>query len=595
MALNLDFLDEFSERARDRHLLANVQRLSPELLKENWAKSRGVVAAVQGESLIHGQLVTLRVGLGPDFPISLPIIFLVPWDALGFLPHVDSDGYVCFAQEEGLLINRRDPLGIAEEALQRGIQVLSDGFGGNNHQDFADEFESYWNRLEGKERVRSLVQPDDVIRKISVAVSEKGYEFVCDNEQAVREYLNGNRPKHHTIRSGLYIPLRHGFLITPPQGDSFWSIEKVGQIVNAGIMPQGMRALERLSRKWKSEELVLFRLPRPSGGATLFGILFKGVSGGHPLRKEGKAKSLIPVCLVRQDKEYLVPRGGAKMDLENKRVALIGCGAVGGYIALEIARAGVSDLTLVDHDILSEENIFRHVLGRSALGKLKPEALKKEIEDKIPYTRVTSVSKRIEVAIGEEQVDLTRFDLIIIALGRPSIELYLNEMIHGTKGSPPAVFTWLEPYGIGGHAMLSNNSKEEAKLPGCLECLFTPAEGDSDSPFLNRSSFAKDGQSFGKNISGCAGLFTPYGSLDALRTAELATRLAIQALEGTVRGNPMLSWKGSNTEFVKAGFLASSRYNLSEDELHAKRYGYVNPNCLVCGNPLLRNGKGNTI
>lgn len=593
MPFDIGFWHAFSERAREKDLLASVQLVSPEQLKEDWAKGRGIVSAVQGESIIHGKPVTLRIGLGQNFPIGLPIIFLVPWDVLGFLPHVDIDGYVCFAQEEGLLLNRRDPLDIAEEALKRAIRVLSDGFEGSNYSDLVDEFESYWVRLKEKESLPSFIRPDDVTRKISVALSEKSYEFVCDGEQAVSEYLNGNRPKHRTIRAGLYIPLRPGFLITPPQGGSFWDIEKVRQIVNSGIMPEGVRVLERLSRKWKSEELVLFRLPRPSGGATLFGIRFEGVSGGHPLRKEGKVQRLIPVALVRRDRQYLIPRGGGKMELENKRVALIGCGSVGGYIALEIARAGVSDLTLIDHDTLSEENIFRHVLGRSALQKSKVDALKKEIEDKIPFTKVTPVPKHIEVAIDEGQLDLTRFDLLMVALGKPTMELYLNEIIHGTKGSPPVVFTWLEPYGIGGHAMLTNNSREGAKVPGCLECLFTPAVGDPNSSLHNRSSFAEGGQSFGKNISGCAGLFTPYGSLDAMRTAELATRLAIDALERTVQGNPLLSWKGSKAEFVKAGFLVSSRCDLSEDELHATRYEYVNPKCSVCGNPL-RNSKGNS-
>ena len=127
-------------------------------------------------------------------------------------------------------------------------------------------------------------------------------------------------------------------------------------------------------------------------------------------------------------------------------------------------------------------------------------------------------------------------------------------------------------------------------MPGCLECLFTPTVGDSDSSLYNRCSFAKEGQSFGKNISGCAGLFTPYGSLDAMRTAELATRLAVQALEGTVHGNPILSWKGESTEFVEAGFSVSNRYELSEYELREKRYEYIRCECPVCGNTAVSGG-----
>ena len=67
---------------------------------------------------------------------------------------------------------------------------------------------------------------------------------------------------------------------------------------------------------------------------------------------------------------------------------LAGCGSVGGYAALAFARVGVGKLTLVDPDRMKPENIFRHVLGRSAVGKPKVNGLLGEIRQKYPYVTV---------------------------------------------------------------------------------------------------------------------------------------------------------------------------------------------------------------
>src|SRR5699024_1594230 len=107
--------------------------------------------------------------------------------------------------------------------------------------------------------------------------------------------------------------------------------------------------LHRLTkRRPRNNEYVIVRLPRPSGGATLFGIRFNGVYGPHPLRERGRANKLVPLVLQRCDRSYLVERGGGHATLRTKRILLVGCGAVGGHLAIDLARAGICDLTVVD-------------------------------------------------------------------------------------------------------------------------------------------------------------------------------------------------------------------------------------------------------
>jgi len=48
--------------------------------------------------------------------------------------------------------------------------------------------------------------------------------------------------------------------------------------------------------------------------------------------------------------------------LARSRVVVVGLGALGGHIALHLARSGVGYIRIIDHDIVEEENLQRQVL-----------------------------------------------------------------------------------------------------------------------------------------------------------------------------------------------------------------------------------------
>jgi len=79
--------------------------------------------------------------LDRSFPLRLPRFILRPWDALGFIPHVDQSGLVCFLDAEGIVLDRRRPVEVIREAWQRVVGTLADGVTGRNTTDFVDEFE----------------------------------------------------------------------------------------------------------------------------------------------------------------------------------------------------------------------------------------------------------------------------------------------------------------------------------------------------------------------------------------------------------------------------------------------------------------------
>src|SRR5713101_3205467 len=298
-------------------LLRQARVLAPQELKP--FNRRRIVCAVEGQAAVTEREVTVCVGVDRRFPLSLPTVFLRPWNALGFIPHVDQDGYVCYADVEGILLNTGDPAGILVEATERTLRILEDGASGRNRWDFMDEFQAYWRQALPKEPIvlRAFMRVDGCARKVYAYKDKDGYKFVSDGDRAVLAYFSGNPKALESItqRSALYLPLRDGSFVLPPQPGKPWNLKEVRYAVHEHLTSENLRRLERLGHKWKSEELVLLGVPRPSGGVTLVGLLFRGVDDGHPLLHGTVKDQPEPVGIQRYDAEYLLPRSGSRLEL----------------------------------------------------------------------------------------------------------------------------------------------------------------------------------------------------------------------------------------------------------------------------------------
>jgi molybdopterin-synthase adenylyltransferase len=564
-------LETVLQRIEELQLLKNARRVQDTALPG--------YAMLEGEIAVEGRTATLRLVLGESFPLQLPLFFLRPWDALGFIPHVEASfGQICYLDAEGMVLDQHRPVALICDALQRTLKTLTDGIKGRNQVDFVDEFEVYWQRLPGVATVYNILDPLEQVIEVTVVSKQNGDVWITTNEADIAAFSNHpGRSATKRWQQALYIPLEPNTIIVPPRSDrAFWSLNDIRKLCAHLNIQNQQRLRQLLKGRVRAREYVVFRLPHSLGGASLFGICFEGLGRYHPLHQRGTAKRLTPIALQRLERTYLVQRGGAAMNLSSKRMLLIGCGAVGGYLGLELARAGVGSLTFLDHDKLTKDNTFRHVLGRRYWGQNKAIALEHEVRAILPYVNVQSIPLSVEVALAQGQLNLANYDLIVVATGNPTIELMINERLHTLGSATCAIFTWTEPLGLGGHALLVNNSV----AGGCFECLYTsPTDGYN---LINRASFAGPGQSFGRALSGCGSLHTPYGSLDALQTAHLAARLAVDALTGKETGNPLCSWKGDATSFMEANFRVSERYEHTDSQLRHQRYSYQSVLCRIC-------------
>lgn len=113
--------------------------------------------------------------------------------------------------------------------------------------------------------------------------------------------------------------------------------------------------------------------------------------------------------------------------LSEKRVAIVGCGSGGSFIARELAKAGVGHFLLIDHDRLEPGNVCRHECGLSEVGRLKVFAIQALIQDRNPSAQVTTMAVRLDGDTAQQVQDaIAGWDLVIGATDNRESRLLLN-------------------------------------------------------------------------------------------------------------------------------------------------------------------------
>ena len=336
------------------------------------------------------------------------------------------------------------------------------------------------------------------------------------------------------------------------------------------------RELQRLHKKNRRNYWLIFSAPIPDG-KTMFALRWSARSQGTLPASAAEAETggwtAMPYRVRSLSYTSLVPRGGGSLDLMSKSVLLVGCGSIGSELALRLTAAGVGSLTISDPDTFSEENLYRHTLSVKDIGRLKTEALADEIRHKHPWADVTHCHKRLEE--WRDPVVLQAYDLVVIAIGSPTVERVFAEYCDQERIGMPVMNCWLEGYGIGGHAIMTVPGTK-----GCWHCAYVDPETLTRGLVSNLNFLTPD-QVVMRNQGGCGTQFLPYSGIAAGYTASTAADLAVRFLEGHVNHSSKVSWKGSDMEAKRASLVVTWRYRHFTDSLRI--LPLHDGNCDLCG------------
>ncbi len=96
---------------------------------------------------------------------------------------------------------------------------------------------------------------------------------------------------------------------------------------------------------------------------------------------------------VTRDRIYA--RGAYPSKVQETPIVIFGCGALGSSVAELLARGGVHQMSLVDHDTIKFGNLCRHTLDGSSVGLNKAKALAERLSRSNPLSKIKGYFEKI--------------------------------------------------------------------------------------------------------------------------------------------------------------------------------------------------------
>ena len=262
---------------------------------------------------------------------------------------------------------------------------------------------------------------------------------------------------------------------------------------------------------------------------------------------------LVPTSTINTTAEFIFNRNIKAMEQENlscRTIIVVGNGAIGGYLAHNLARLGAGsesgELILIDPDNLSEDNIGRHFLGKNYIGRPKVEALKDQLQNDLPQLNIKTFKNSIEQFIGTRVngFDLTEADIIFDATAKPSIGEVLSEWrLNLDYPQPCLIHLWIRDNGECVQGLLNEPNRNDLAFNfACRSCL-----QNAGSVFLEQYDALKDNTPT-HAYAACSD-FTPYSVSASMSAAALGTDIVLDYVNGILspryRTRYSERWQGS--------------------------------------------------
>ena len=168
--------------------------------------------------------------------------------------------------------------------------------------------------------------------------------------------------------------------------------------------------------------------------------------------------------------------------LLTKSVTIIGLGCIGAPSALELARAGITDIRIADFDYFDPATSLRWPRGLSAAGFQKSAVLEQQIKADYPLTRIRSQHVRLGSVTEGAQDDWSIVDellegtnLLYDASSEPAVQYFLAMQAQvrgipyvcafGTQGGFGGALVRIRPGQTAGCWMCYLNSSADGRLP----------------------------------------------------------------------------------------------------------------------------------
>lgn len=501
----------------------------------------------------------------PDPFTELPTAFIIEQPEQFkscLMPHVSQEGFLCYVEQMEADWDSNDLEGTYKEVDAQIHQTLINSVsaatqGLNDKIELEGEFTAYWRPSETlfllsnasrgtrlKTSLAKLYKSDGTTRQEYITVEESSPE---DSETVMTKWLKqryfpGTSLKEISI-STHYIsvnPCRLAGMKWPPA-----SFRDLLEWLGKSDHNARDRVIEHIKAEGKKRYIFLFDVLNQD----IFAIYVEFNTQSVDFRRHRKSaknstvKLAAMLCgksvcteyqrlgVIRADITTLLSRNTRRkgaVSLSTKRIALIGCGTIGGYLAELLLRNGAGCgkgfLHLYDDDTYKPSNFGRHTLSSQDFGWPKSLSLATKLQDSVHLqTKVVGYTEQFRISADVMQ----KYDIIIDATGRPPVSKRIAAVVRQIPLEQ-------RPFII--HAFNDGNGRASKVFiddgRSCYGCMVSnPAKyhKGTDSRFIDLDISSE------KNKS-CGSTYTLYDAAVSSITSSLAQMAVLSTLE------PELKW-----------------------------------------------------
>lgn len=508
--------------------------------------------------------ITLFMCFHPSFPYSWPEVFLLD-KQFDYLAHIGYDDRKLCLFTDDEFTTPQDPFGMIRTALSRACKLIELNTSRAIDGDFAQEILHYWKFKYNKEfdiqngYLLSNIDRSNESQQLKACYIQDNVFIYYESDSNANRILKEKNAQYASASydvlylRDIHIPLQPPYCITP-------------DLLKEYCIPSSLELLKKFMKRHKHATILIVF---PIGDTIALGAISIPCT---PETVRGFRNGIISPTIYWLEKNknlywqryvvypYNISRIAERTSgqhFEKRNYWIGGLGSIGSNLIYFLNSEQNVSFALADKEILTIDNIGRHILGFSSIGKGKVTELKRYICSNRPEREVTIFSSTIEQILFSEMTPNNTPDALFLCTGNTNSERYILDKLKENAPNYPIFLLWLEPYAIAGHMVYIN-----------------PQQGIS-SMFLNdypynliaKSEYAAKGHTFTKQESGCANTYTFYGGSDVTLFLSAMYPL-IQKLIQTPANSTYFRWIG-NVEIAKANGITLSAEHVEKGQIQA--------------------------
>ena len=492
--------------------------------KDGKRKAKFPVWRIIVQASVAGKIedIEIYIAFPSEFPYMMPYIYIFD-DRFKYLPHISFESRKLCIYEDGIVYDANNIRGLIRDNICRARRWVELYSNQDNTAEYSREIRSYWcEQYEQEKGVETRWVLFGGIPEHTCELKAYSYQvpFLENSDKCfVQTVLFGNAEDEEFIIKNIFIrsqvitknvlfiksfslPLKPPFSITGHNLQSY--IED----------PIDTTTFIKFINKHKKGDIIFpIGLDNSLGGVSvpLIKVDKRGYRPGMLnavdvlTRYDYKNRNIRRIRVDVYKDERIAERTFGKM-MEKKVFLVSGLGSIGSNLCYYLNGFNNAEFILVDPDILSIDNIGRHLLGFSYMNQSKVSAVAHFLTSYRPDRKVDVISENL----GNTTIEtFNRTTSIFLCTGDIMSERWLlSQMFEGLVSTPTFIF-WLEPYGISGIMLYVNPSDKDSliRVQKMAEknfrdfCLIDSTEYENEDKLIRREA-------------GCNGQYALYSAND---------------------------------------------------------------------------------